>query len=350
MGDGRYYTAQQFLTTLYLMAHILLSISLVILVFYRIDQYRKILRLMGFTLSISLISFMLKTVAIFGDRYRLYQALAYSTCIVYVVTLIFYIIYRIKVHQRSYIGGENIASIMVLFIVFPLMYREQLLYVYLILMINYILIVSKHLKYRLTNKVFDNVQKMILDYVLICDEEGKVVYRTQIMKNSNCFSDKKRIDTTNVTDIFTVDVIFRNIYDKDIIMIQSSENQYFQYIKKEITDKDKTIGYIFTYTDITQLINMLDIQERSREQIFRVGVKLKQYESRVYEIEKSREINLLMADITANQLSVMQALQKEMYALSVDDTLNKGKLKSIASKAKLSLQNVRSDVTKFLSE
>ena len=113
-------------------------------------------------------------------------------------------------------------------------------------------------------------------------------------------------------------------------------------------DGEKIAGHIITFTDISDLIHMLDSLKIKQEEAKAANIKLALYKEIVYDTEKDREINSLLEEIANNQQQSMQKLKIEIENLSdnMDADFSKNIQKTI-EKGKSNLLDVRTAVTEY---
>lgn len=204
--------------------------------------------------------------------------------------------------------------------------------------------------YRVGASVFNDVRKLILDYVFIIDEKGKIIYKVNRIEKSGIFNDVDCIDIENISLIFNRSTMIREAYSKQFIKYIGERILYFGYSKKPIIENQKVEGYIITFTDITELINMLDELKMKQAETVEANTKLSRYKDQVYGIEKEKEINTLLDEIANNQQKSMLELKAALNNLkgSQEDEYVENIAKIITT-AKHNLQDVREAVTAYMS-
>jgi hypothetical protein len=125
---------------------------------------------------------------------------------------------------------------------------------------------------------------------------------------------------------------------------------YMGYSKKSIIKNNKLAGYIITFTDITELINMLDELNMKQSETVKANTKLSHYKEIVYDIEKEKEINNLLDEIANNQQKSMLELKCDIddVKISLDEDFIQ-KISKIITNAKHDLQDVRKAVTAYMN-
>lgn len=220
---------------------------------------------------------------------------------------------------------------------------------YILLALNLNIAAIYFIPYRVTTSIFRDIKELVLDYVFIVDDHYKIIYKNNNVSNSNLFNKIDKIDIGEIERLFSNPSIIRKAYDKSFIKILDRE-LYFQYNKKEIMNEEKITGYIITFTEITDLINMLDNLKLKQEQANNINIKLTLYKEIVYDVEKEREINNLLEEIANNQQQSMKQIKGEIKYLSenINSEFNVNVQKTI-EKVKENLLDVRSAVTKYIN-
>jgi hypothetical protein len=224
---------------------------------------------------------------------------------------------------------------------------DSRIFVYLLLTANLSLVSNYYMPYRVTTSIFGDIKELVLDYVLIVDDSCQIIYKNNNIANSHVFKDIEKVDIQEIGSIFRDSTIIRKAYDKSFIKVLKLD-MYFQYNKKEIMDGEKIAGHIITFTDISDLIHMLDSLKIKQEEAKAANIKLALYKEIVYDTEKDREINSLLEEIANNQQQSMENLKLEIENLrdNMDSDFSKNIQKTI-EKAKSNLLDVRTAVTEY---
>lgn len=345
MGDGRYYTPEQFFNIILFTTLIIFVVIAFMFNFYKVEKHKKYIRTLGSMLLVSLVSSYIFEIAystlviILSDYLRSIVLLAYlmgNTVL----------LFRNK-DDKNFIMW---AYLILLFIPIVVIIKSQIEtnIIYVLYVLHYILIFNRFTKYKVSSSVFTDVKKLMLDYVFIITIHGDVIFRNDKTINSDIFKDRKLIDIDNISELFTCKTTIRNAFTKQFIKVDADKILYFQYHKKEILDKGRLAGYIMTFVDITNLISMLDKLSEHREQTKKTNIELDKYKDIVYEIEKEKEINNLLDEIANNQQKSMYILKNQLEKLDTEDDYFLDDLDNISDKAKSNLSDVRAAVTSYI--
>ena len=222
--------------------------------------------------------------------------------------------------------------------------------IYLLISICLYVISGLFTPYRVSYSIFSDVRNLMLDYVFIIGEKGKIIYKNNRVEKAGIFRDIKSINIKDVSQVFDKAIINRDAYNKQFIKYLGENSIYFSYRKKPLKENEKIVGYIITFTDITELINMLDELREKQEHTLKANTNLSHYKDIVYNIEKEKEIYNLLDEIANNQQMAMIKLKHDIDNLNdnIDDDFIE-KIAEIIAIAKLNLQDVREAVTVYMN-
>ena len=349
MGDGRYYTPQQFLNIILFTTLIVVVTIGFMLCLYKVDKNKYWIRTMGSLLGISLICSFLSEIVYKVVTMNLFSTLSQASLILYIIIgSIFYF--------KNFIIGEINSGLFLIFL--TLFFMPTTIYifnegirnlVYVFFVAHFLTLSNRFVKYRVSSSIFHDVKKLILDYVFIVGINGDVIFKSDKVSISNIFKDISKIDINDIENIFLEDAITRNAFGKQFINVSGTKVLYFQYNKKEIFHKEILAGYILTFVDITELISMLDELSLQQEKMSKMNVELSRYKEIVYDIEKEKEINSLLSQITENQQRKMLLLKNKIEKLNVNDENFIDKIENLIMKAKSDLNDVRQAVTVYIN-
>jgi hypothetical protein len=349
MGDGRYYTPEQFFSVLLFTSLIIFTVVIFMLSLYKVDRYKKwILTIFGL-LGVSLLSAFIAEVAYAQTRINLMNALSKGTLICYLlVSLVFDFRYFMKDrNDRAFV------AVTVFLFLFPfgiyVMRPDLVNVVYVIFVLDSIFLSHRFVKYRVSSSVFSDVKKLMLDYVFIIGINGEVIFKSDKVGNSPFFKESTRINSEKIESLFTNAAIMRNAFGKQLIKLNGDEIHYFQYHKKEIFDKGKIAGYILTFTDITELVTMLDQLRSKQEETSKINKELTRQKEIVYGLEREKEINSLLDEIVGTQQKAMHDLKYKIEKLNIEDDDFFEKTEALISNAKSDLKDVRDVVTAYIN-
>ena len=349
MGDGRYYTPEQFFTIILFTSLIIVMVISFMLCLYKVDRYKKWILTMSGLLGGSLLAGFIAEVAYAQTRMSRMNALSKGTLILYLlISLVFYFRYFIK--NRN---DKAFASITVVLFVLPsgiYVLNPALVHVaYILFVLDSIYLSQRFVKYKVSSSVFSDVKKLMLDYVFIIGVNGEVIFKSDKVGNSSFFKESTRINSDKIESLFTNAAIMRNAFGKQLIKLTGDDMHYFQYYKKEIFDKGKIAGYILTFTDITELIAMLDELRSKQDETSKINRELITYKEIVYGIEREKEINTLLDEIVGSQQKAMHDLKGKIEKLNIEDDNFIEKTEALITDAKSDLKDVRDVVTAYVN-
>jgi len=345
MGDGRYYSYDQFVGIICLTLLIVFIIVNLMIDYYK-GKSRVVFALYVILGSSVFLNF-IETIA--RADYLIYTSKRLSdVCIGIFVVLYIYLLAGIKKsgEKKKMVSISSLFALSFIAIIFNF---DAKIFIYILLAINLKILGEYFMPYSATTSIWGDIKEFVLDYVFIVDDNCKIIYKNNNMINSSIFNNLDRINLDDIEEIFANPSIIRKAYEKSFIKVLNY-SMYFQYNKKELLDGDKIIGYIITFTDITGLINMLDNLKLKQEQTKETNVKRAIYKDIVYEIEKEREINMLLEKIANNQQQSMKELKMEIKNLrkNMDSDFNANIVKTI-EKAKENLTDVRNAVSEYMN-
>lgn len=346
MGDGRYYTPEQFFAIISITGLIIVLVIALMLNFYKVEKYKKSIRFLGILLAVSLTSKYIVEIAYFDSTILLFDYLDK-------LSILLYLIINMQMLVRNKEDRSFMVLVYVLLLIIPItgikliQIEHKLLYgIYLF---HYLLISNRLTKYKVSASVFSDVKKHMLDYVYIISTSGQVIFKNDKIINAPTFKDAMFIDIDNISDIFINETTIRNDFSKQFIEVASENTLYFHYHKKALLNKKEIVGYIMTFVDITHLISMLDELSENRERSKKTNLELDRYKDIVYEIEKEKEINILLDEIANNQQKSMYILKNNIEKLNINEQCFLEDLDTISEKAKLDLSDVRKAVTSYIN-
>ncbi|MDY0235247.1 MAG: hypothetical protein RBR71_04435 [Gudongella sp.] len=345
MGDGRYYSSNQFFSIVYLTMLIIFIVVNFMIYLYKGNNKTIMASYASFGMAI-LLRFV-EAIAVSTGIIKLSGVLSNTFLVVFVLFHSYLLVKMIRfVDKKTMISLTVLFSLSLSVLLFNF---DSRIIVYVLLAINLIIVANYFIPYRVPTSVFGDIKELVLDYVFIVDGNGKIIYKNNNIANSHIFSEIDKIDITEIKTIFTNSTIIRKAYDKSFIKILDYDI-YFQYNKKEIMDEDEIVGHIITFTDITDLIHMLDNLELKKEQAKDINIELALYKEIVYDTEKEREINSLLHKIADNQQQSMQALKVEIQNMleKIDENFDENIIRTI-ERAKDNLLDVRTAVSEYIN-
>jgi len=203
--------------------------------------------------------------------------------------------------------------------------------------------------YKVTFSIFNNVKDLIMDYVFIIDQNGRIVYKNKAIDILNVFKNIKIIDINDMSLIFKVPIELREAYGKQFIKLKDDNTvYYFSYTVKKIMNQEMEVGNIITFVEITQLIQLLDDLKKQQLHTQTINDELKIYSENVYNLEKEKEINMLLDEIARNQEYSMNQLKDDIQKMKNNHDHMMLDYKEIMDEAKKNLFDVRAAVSAYM--
>jgi hypothetical protein len=349
MGDGRYYTSEQFVNMIWLTTLIIVVVIGLMLCLYKVERFKQWMRGIGVLLGLSLIGRFVAEIAYQQKHIYFFHGLSEAGVVLHGLLCVgFYISYF-----RNSPKDKRVWLIAITLLCLPtgmLLLNPALKNIaFLLFVVQFMLLSNRFVKYRVSSSMFSDVKLQILDYVFIVGIQGNIIFRSKKVSGAKRFKEIDEIDVNNVEDIFLGHVVSRNAFGNQFIKLVQDGTHYFQYHKKELYNKGKLAGYILTFVDITDLIFMLDELHEKQKEIAAIHTELIKYQEIVYEIEKEKEINHLLGEIANNQQKAMIELKDAMQELDIDDATVTEQMEMLTIKAKADLKNVREAVSAYMN-
>ena len=233
--------------------------------------------------------------------------------------------------------------------------RTYIDYVEIVLMGLFILYINirfmKHDESSYSVLAFDKIGNMGLNYILVLDEYNRVIYTNQAIKNATFFKKTLKVNMTDFADLFKGDTIKKyNYKDKEYIEVSLDKGKiYFEFKVTELNENSQVIGHIITFTDITELLNLLINLEDKKLQSKKVNEKLKNYSEVVYHLEKEKEVNKLLEEIVTSRDKQLTYLSQMVLDanLKIEDPLFEKYIDVAINKSNDILEEVRETVSKY---
>ncbi|MBI9010735.1 MAG: hypothetical protein JEZ08_00780 [Clostridiales bacterium] len=224
---------------------------------------------------------------------------------------------------------------------------ESFLYLSLLFSLN--VSVNYLVPYKVTLSIFNNVKDLILDYVFIIDHEGRVVYKNKAVENIGIFKKIRTINVHDMSEMFKVPIELRESYGKQFIKLkEENEVYYFSFTVKKIMNHEQEVGNIITFVEITQLIQLLDDLKKQQLHTQMTNDELKVYSENVYNLEKEKEINMLLDEIARNQECSMRQLKSDIQGMMNNHNHMMIDYQDIMDEAKSNLNDVRTAVSAYM--
>ncbi len=346
MGDGRYYTPDQFFNIIIFTSLIICIVIAFMNSHYKVETHKKYIQTLGLLLLVSLVSSFIFEIA-------------YSTLVIYVsnyiksIALFLYFLVNTMLILKNRDDKKLNLRISFLLLCIPTVvavnFQINTSIIYVLFSTHFIIVSNRFAKYKVSSSVFNDVKKLMLDYVFIISINGDVIFRNDKTIASDIFKDARLVDVNNIPELFTKKTTIRNAFSKQLIKFEGDEVMYFQYHRKEIAEKGALAGYILTFVDITGFISLLDKLSDNREETRKANLELDQYKDIVYDIEKEKEMNILLDEIANNQQKSMYILKDRLENLDIEDDSYLDELDTISDDVKLNLADVRAAVTSYIN-
>ncbi len=341
MGDNRYYTFSQFSTFLVLFA----LMSIIILYFgaylYRIHKTQ---RSKPFILAISTLFLICITISVEGV---IPSTRAIVWCGYIVMALQLLLLFAILWHSTKSPLSRPILYITMLITLLtfgirlyypPLtpapLFAELACYGLLILM--FYVYIRKTSPFGMSLKLFEYVGASIEEYVFVINTHNEVVYRNKSVEKSQPFEKNNIVCTPKEHHVDSKVVSYQNIAGLDYIELpvefikrdtitesktkeivddtKTSRYRYFSKTTKAISEKSKPIGYLVLFTDITELVLLLQSLELQKIKAQAIHRQLEQTSKIAYHIEQEQQISQLLHNIISSREQDMKNLTKKIRA------------------------------------
>lgn len=194
--------------------------------------------------------------------------------------------------------------------------------------------------YEVSEKIYEDVKKNVEDYVFITNASGNVVYENDYLKMS------KEFDTglykNSVNEIFVNGIQEFDIYEH----VFKSEDLYYQLIAKDIIIESKNEGMIFTIVNVTEVLEMLVILKEQEEALIETNILLKKSNENVYELEKEKEVDRILSEITETRLVNMKKISDRIKEIDINKNFDQ-EISDTIEEAKEELQHTRNVVNLY---
>ncbi len=164
----------------------------------------------------------------------------------------------------------------------------------------------------ITMHAFDKMGDMSLDSIFVTDMSGRILYKNKSSKNSNFFKQTDIMENNQIQSLFSDEIVIKSNHmgREYLVLKHDDEKHYFAFKSVVLKEHFKSIGYIITITEITELINLLHALEEKQEVSKSVNQKLKKHALVVYRLEKEKEINSLLEEIITSRETQMNILSQ----------------------------------------
>ncbi len=346
MGDGRYYSSQQFLNIIFLTVMIIILLVVFMMYIYKLSIHKKVILVMGSFLLVSIFCRFISEIAY--SELTLSASLLISKASLYLyILLLLGFTWTTEREQKSKLKN-GLLKVLILIAILSLVLDMTNL-TYILGLISYIVHSNEFLAYKVSSTLFSDVKKRMLDYVFIVSNHGDIIFKNDNVGTSNLFKDLQTIDVHEIQSLFMNKVRTRKAFSKEFIRLKLEEPVYLTYNQKEIIEKGKLAGYILTFVDLTDLVMMLDHLSDKQKETARINNELIKYKEIVYDKVKEEEINELLDQVADNQQKSMLVLKEKIESLDIEDKNFISQIEKVTSIAKMNLKDVRQEVTKYIN-
>lgn len=349
MGDGRYYTFFQFSNVVIFTALIIFVLINFMLGLYKLEKHKKLALTLGVFLLSSLIFSFMKEIVYSMKFSNQLSLLSHISLIGHIgIVLIFYFFYVF--YKKEKVRFFLIASaIFFLSIVLWIVAKIPIKVVYALLSLHLYILYNALPKYKISSQLFSDVKNQLLDFVFITQVDGSIIFKSDKVIQSSFFRKTQKINSDELSTLLTGTIMIRHAFGKHFIKMVGDDSVFFQYNKKDIYNKGRHVGIIWTFTDITTLINLLDELKEKQQEMKESNLRLMKYKEQVYEVEREKEIHALLEEIANNQQKSMMNLKCEIVKLDIDNPEFSVKIDKLIKEAKFSLAEVRKAVSTYMS-
>lgn len=343
MGDGRYYTWDQLINIIFWTAFIICLVIVLMLNIYKNERYKTYMVALGGCLSIGLVSAFSREVA--------YHFIIFEgSKILYLVSFGAYVLTQWMLMRNIASVSRLVRVAMGTFLLvcwFAIWQMGSMVVLAVPFLAQYVWISYKLVTYQVSAGVFTAVKHHMLDYVFIVSMTGEVMFTNDNVTRSGLFKVVDRVDWTDISSLFVSSTIVRQAFSKKLIRIECNPVVYVQYHRKAIYQKGNVVGYIMTFVDISELITMLDRLDEKRKQARTVNQQLEKNKEIVYEVEKEKEIEHLLAMVAHDQQKAMIMIQNRLRKIDITDGDFIQMVDQISAETKKELAEVRAVVTSY---
>lgn len=346
MGDGRYYTAQQFLSVVYLTIAIVYMTINIAQNYFKLTQNRRLLLMAGSALGAALVALFSKQIVVSFQLQAIFRFIEHCCLALHIITIL--VIYYRSI--RSTIARHY--AVLSIFLL-TLLVKAFFPYVGDIHLVGYMLHYSLFSRYfttyQLSNTMFSRVKKSLSDYVLIANIDGNIIFKNDKVDNSTLFVEREQVDINRIANFLKSDVQSLELYGKSVLKVEHDTLTYLQYRIKKLYNRQTPIGYMISFEDVSPLIERLDTLQENKLSIARKNHQLARYKEEVYQQERNRQINQLLDDILAEQSSALQSLSAGIGKIDCDNASFSTDITYLITTAKRSLKRVRHTVHVYLN-
>lgn len=356
MGDGRYYTANQFFSVVYLTLLLMFMVMCLVMIYYKRNgdkSSRIALISYGLLMFSAFTSMHIEVVFNMNMMTRLSLIRFFSLTSSVILFVVFLYTHRQQLIYKNYVVYNLVVLTGLIVTVLSIYFQHEWARVFLYMTYGLLsLIYNKGIKdtlfFRISDSIFRHVNNRTLDYVFISDQEGRVVYKNRHIIESPYFKAFKFFNESEMGQLFTQDIRLRSAYDKIFIQYKSEPVTYFQFTQKQLINDGAPVGLILTFTDISALIAMLDHLNEKQEETRLSNQALAKHKELVYDIEEEKEITKLLSEIAESQYTSMEGLKKDIDLLmSKEGDMFLEEVVKLIEMGKIQLKDVRNAVSTY---
>lgn len=364
MGDGRYYTDEQFFTIIFLTCLIIFQVVTWMLYYYKSDKNKPCI-MMLFLYSGLIISGLLAFYAAVAVDLRAASVTKTISMALIEAILTIQFIYLVVKNIKEREEGSKYPTILhaiLLFIAISIQtyliiknYSDTTLSMsmvhglfYGVVTLYYVISLNQLIPYKVSDSIFKEVKNEMPDYVWIIDESGHVVYRNSGVINDQLLTDRSIINYHRPEEVFSKTLVIEAGYENNLYFEVESA-RYFTHIVKLIENKGKKVGAVITVKDVTQKITQLNKLRTERQSAAHMNQKLEAHKGVVYEMEKEKQINALLSAILETQQESLLNIKNQIENLLENSgEISDKELDMVLNISKRDLANVRNTVSIYL--
>lgn len=364
MGDGRYYTNEQFFTIIFLTLLIIFQVVTWMMYYFKSEKNKPSILMMSFYIGIilsALVGFYSELV-VGIEVAKLSGQLSIGLIALVVLLQVLFILYK---NLNGHTNTNKIIDLLhLLFLLLVLAFQFYSITTYqfrgpisqkvlqggvlIMITLYYIIRLHHQTPYRVGDSIFKEVKNQMPDYVWIVDEVGNVIYKNLGVVNDQVFTGNALINIEVPETMFSRSVEKKSDYERSLYY-EPHTTRYFTYMIKHLLNKGHRVGSVITIKEVTQTIKQLNKLKAEQESASHLNQKLQAHKGVVYEMEKEKEINELLALILKNQQEGMLNLKKQIEKLlDHKGEISDNHMDVVLDLAKRDLTSVRNTVNMYL--
>lgn len=364
MGDGRYYTDEQFFTIIYLTCLIIFQVVTWMLYYYKSDKNKPCILMLSLYCGLVISSLLAFYAAVAVDVRAARAVKIISMVLIGVILTIQFVYLVVKNIKERKKNGHHPTFLHTILLFIAISIQSLLIIVNLsevsltmttihglfngAVTLYYVISLNQLIPYKVSDSIFNEVKNEMPDYVWIIDESGHVVYRNSGVVNDHILSHRHKINSDRPEEAFARPVIKLTEYENSLYLDEESA-RYFTHMVKHIENKGQKVGAVITVKDVTRRIDQLNKLKIERETATHMNHKLEAHKGVVYEMEKEKQINeLLSAILETQQESLLNIKIHIEKLLDNSGEISDKALNMVLEISKRDLANVRNTVNLYL--